>query len=150
MQSAGEKQVAEWLERKGIPYRYDGRLRIIEGFQIRPDFYLPELDVYIEYWGMDTPRYKAGMYLKQDLYMHAGKKLIFLYPPDLDKLDAIPDAKLEALKMVKWASQSLSVLRLDCETVTPDAVRGWASQFGMAAPSACVSLASWLKSRFVP
>lgn len=97
VQSAGEKQVAEWLERKGIPYRYDGRLRIIEGFQIRPDFYLPERDVYIEYWGMDTPRYKAGMYLKQDLYMQAGKKLLSLYPADLSKLDAILGAKLEAL-----------------------------------------------------
>ena len=101
VQSAGEKLVAEWLERKGIPYRYDGRLRIIEGFQIRPDFYLPELDVYIEYWGMDTPRYKAGMYLKQDLYMHAAKKLISLYPSDLTHLDVILSTKLEALKMTK-------------------------------------------------
>lgn len=101
VQSAGEKQVAEWLERKGIPYRYDGRLRIIEGFQIRPDFYLPELDVYIEYWGLDTPRYKAGMYLKQDLYIHAGKKLISLYPADLAKLDAILSEKLEALKRTR-------------------------------------------------
>jgi hypothetical protein len=101
VQSAGEKQVAEWLERKGLPYRYDGRLRIIEGFQIRPDFYLPELDVYIEYWGLDTPRYKAGMYLKQDLYMHAGKKLISLYPTDLATLDSVLSAKLEALKMTR-------------------------------------------------
>jgi HEAT repeats len=100
VKSAGEKQVAEWLERKGIPYPYDGRLRIIEGFQIRPDFYLPERDVYIEYWGMDTPRYKAGMYLKQDLYMQAGKKLISLYPADLSKLDAILGAKLKALQVI--------------------------------------------------
>jgi hypothetical protein len=98
VQSAGEKKVAEWLECKGISYRYDGRLRIIEGFQIRPDFYLPERDVYIEYWGMDTPRYKAGMYLKQDLYMQAGKKLVSLYPAELAKLDAILGAKLQALQ----------------------------------------------------
>jgi hypothetical protein len=31
---------------------------MIAEFQIRPDFYLPELDLYIEYWGMDTPQYK--------------------------------------------------------------------------------------------
>ncbi len=41
------------------------------------------------------------MYLKQDLYMHAGKKLVSLYPADLAKLDAILGAKLEALKMTK-------------------------------------------------
>ena len=77
-----------------ITYRYDARLRIVEGFQIRPDFYLPEYDVYIEYWGMDTPRYKAGMYLKQDLYMHAGKRLISLYPEDKTRLDDILAPKL--------------------------------------------------------
>jgi hypothetical protein len=97
VQSDGERRIADWLERRGISYRYDDRLRIIEGFQIRPDFYLPEYDVYIEYRGMDTPRYKAGMCLKQDLYMHAGKKLISLYPADKDKLDDILPAKLRSL-----------------------------------------------------
>ena len=94
VQSDGERRIAEWLAANHIAYRYDTRLRIIEGFQIRPDFYLPEYDVYIEYWGLDTPRYKAGMYLKQDLYMHAGKRLISLYPDDKARLDVILAAKL--------------------------------------------------------
>jgi hypothetical protein len=46
---------------------------------------------------MDTPRYKAGMYLKQDLYMHAGKKLISLYPSDLPSLDHLLTTKLQVL-----------------------------------------------------
>jgi len=94
VQSDGERRIAEWLVSHGIVYRYDARLRIIEGFQIRPDFYLPEYDVFIEYWGMDTPRYKAGMYLKQDLYMHSGKRLISLYPEDKTRLDDTLGAKL--------------------------------------------------------
>lgn len=94
VQSDGERRIADWLASNHIVYRYDARLRIIEGFQIRPDFYLPEYDVYIEYWGMDTPRYKAGMYLKQDLYMHAGKRLISLYPEDKSRLDETLGAKL--------------------------------------------------------
>ncbi len=97
VQSDGERRIAEWLTAHHINYRYDARLRIIEGFQIRPDFYLPEYDVYIEYWGMDTPRYKAGMYLKQDLYMHAGKRLISLYPDDKNRLDIILPEKLARL-----------------------------------------------------
>jgi len=97
VQSDGERRIAEWLAANKIAYRYDDRLRLIEGFQIRPDFYLPEYDVYIEYWGMDTPRYKAGMYLKQDLYMHAGKKLISLYPDDKLRLDTALGAKLPPL-----------------------------------------------------
>ena len=94
VQSDGERRIADWLAAHAIAYRYDARLRIIEGFQIRPDFYLPEYDVYIEYWGLDTPRYKAGMYLKQDLYMHAGKRLISLYPEDKTRLDDTLGAKL--------------------------------------------------------
>ncbi len=97
VQSDGERRIADWLASHGIAYRYDARLRIIEGFQIRPDFYLPEYDVYIEYWGMDTPRYKAGMYLKQDLYMHAGKRLISLYPQDKARLDETLRPKLASL-----------------------------------------------------
>jgi hypothetical protein len=94
VQSDGERRIAEWLAVRRIAYRYDARLRIIEGFQIRPDFYLPEYDVYIEYWGMDTPRYKAGMYLKQDLYMQAGKRLISLYPDDKPRIGEILAEKL--------------------------------------------------------
>jgi len=100
VQSDGEKRIAEWLHQNGIDYRYDGRLRIMEGFQIRPDFYLPAFDVYIEYWGMDTPRYKAGMYLKQDLYMHNGKKLISIYPADKPRLDELMRQKLAAFGWV--------------------------------------------------
>jgi len=101
VQSDGERRIAEWLAFHKIAYRYDARLRIIEGFQIRPDFYLPEYDVYIEYWGMDTPRYKAGMYLKQDLYMHAGKRLISLYPDDKTRLDTALGAKLASFARMR-------------------------------------------------
>ncbi len=94
VQSDGEKRIAEWLAAHGIAYRYDARLRIIEGFQIRPDFYLPEYDIFIEYWGLDTPRYKAGMYLKQDLYLYAGKKLISIYPEDKGRIGDILSQKL--------------------------------------------------------
>jgi DNA-binding XRE family transcriptional regulator len=49
VQSEGERRIAEWLTAHSIAYRYDAKFRIIGEFQIRPDLYLPELDVYIEY-----------------------------------------------------------------------------------------------------
>jgi hypothetical protein len=61
VQSDGEKLIAEWLSASNIRYRYDERIKIIQGFSVRPDFYLPEFDVYIEYWGMDTIDYKIGI-----------------------------------------------------------------------------------------
>ncbi len=95
VQSAGERRIAEWLTANGLAYRYDAKYRIIGEFQIRPDFYLPELDVYIEYWGLDTPQYKMSMYKKQTLYQQEGKRLISVYPADLPRLDAQLTAKLK-------------------------------------------------------
>jgi hypothetical protein len=94
VQSEGERRIAEWLTAHGIVYRYDAKFRIIAEFQIRPDFYLPELDVYIEYWGMDTPQYKMSMYKKQMLYQQEGKRLISVYPQDLPALDHVLASKL--------------------------------------------------------
>lgn len=98
VQSDGERLIAEWLAARNIVYRYDDRLRIIAGRQVRPDFYLPELDVYIEYWGMDTLDYRIGMLIKQQMYQHAGKRLISVYPKDKDNLDAVLGEKLLRLR----------------------------------------------------
>jgi ribosomal protein S27AE len=95
VQSDGERRIAEWLSAHGIAYRYDAKFRIIGEFQIRPDFYLPELDVYVEYWGMDTPQYKMSMYKKQTLYQQEGKRLISIYPADLPRVGGLLSAKLE-------------------------------------------------------
>ena len=82
VQSDGERLICETLDAERIRYRYDERFRILDGYAIRPDFYLPEFDVYIEYWGMNTADYKIGMLKKQKLYQQQGKRLISLYPLD--------------------------------------------------------------------
>ena len=96
VQSKGERKVAEWLTAHGLGYRYDAKYRIIGEFQIRPDFYLPELDVYIEYWGLNTPQYKMSMYKKQMLYQQEGKRLISVTPKDLRALDSLLTTKLRS------------------------------------------------------
>lgn len=98
VQSDGERRIAEILAAETIRYRYDERFRILDGYAIRPDFYLPEYDVYIEYWGMDTADYKIGMLKKQKLYQQQGKKLISLYPKDKPQMKEVLLEKLEALK----------------------------------------------------
>ncbi|MEI8243656.1 MAG: HEAT repeat domain-containing protein [bacterium] len=87
VQSQGERRIADWLAARKIAYRYDDKFQIIQGFAVRPDFYLPRYDVYIEYWGLDTTDYKIGMLLKQKLYQQEGKKLVSLYPADMARLD---------------------------------------------------------------
>ena len=98
VQSAGERRIAEILAAENIRYRYDERFRILDGYAIRPDFYLPEFDVYIEYWGMDTTDYKIGMLKKQKLYQQQGKKLVSLYPDDKPRMHEVLQGKLEKLK----------------------------------------------------
>lgn len=82
VQSDGERLICDTLDKLAVKYRYDERFRILDGYAIRPDFYLPEYDVYIEYWGMNTADYKIGMLKKQTLYQQQGKKLISIYPKD--------------------------------------------------------------------
>ncbi|HCE41930.1 MAG TPA: hypothetical protein DET40_00085 [Lentisphaeria bacterium] len=94
VQSDGERIVSDYLHSRCISFRYDERIRLIEGYAIRPDFYLPEYDVYIEYWGMDTLDYKIGMMKKQKLYQMEGKKLISLYFKDKSRLTEILSEKL--------------------------------------------------------
>jgi hypothetical protein len=94
VQSDGERLIADWFSMYGIAYRYDERFRILSGHAIRPDFYLPELDVYVEYWGMDTTDYKIGMLKKQQLYQQEGKRLISIHPADKPRLDEVLRTKL--------------------------------------------------------
>ena len=61
---------------------------------IRPDFYLPEFDLYIEYWGMQEQDYLARKSEKKFLYQRAGKKLISLDWRDLENIEAILEEKL--------------------------------------------------------
>jgi len=99
VQSDGERRICEILHTENLRYRYDERFRILNGYAIRPDFYLPELDIYIEYWGMGTADYKIGMLKKQKLYQQQGKKLISLYPKDKQQMRERLLEKLETLKM---------------------------------------------------
>ncbi len=94
VQSDGERLICKMLSAERIRYRYDERFRILDGYAIRPDFYLPEFDVYIEYWGMDTADYKIGMLKKQQLYQQQGKKLISLYPEDKPHMRQVLRSKL--------------------------------------------------------
>jgi hypothetical protein len=90
VQSEGERMIADELSSLGLAFRYDNRFRIIKGYAIRPDFYLPEVDLYIEYWGMEgNLDYQIGMMEKKKLYQQASKKLLSLYSREKPHLRAL-------------------------------------------------------------
>ena len=94
VQSRGEKRIGDWLARQAIAYVYDARIVVAGDLAIRPDFYLPEFDLYIEYWGMDTPEYRANMEKKRFLYQRDKKKLLSLSFRDSDRLEDVLRLKL--------------------------------------------------------
>jgi len=94
VQSRGEREIADFLEKEGIAYVYDVRYRIAGADLIRPDFYLPEFDIYIEYFGMDTPEYRDNMLKKRLLYQRAAKKLVSVSYKDNMNLVAVLRQKL--------------------------------------------------------
>ena len=94
VQSLGEKRIADFLSSHRIAYTYDERIRIAGDARIRPDFYLPEFDLYIEYWGMDDPAYNENKLQKRILYQRTNKKLISLSYKEFDNLEDVLAEKL--------------------------------------------------------
>ena len=74
VKSYGEMVIANWLLRKGINYQYEAKYRFDvateEYRQYEPDFYLPDHDIYIEYYGTDENGNTAS-YIDKDKY-HEG------------------------------------------------------------------------------
>jgi hypothetical protein len=87
LKSEGERRIAETLDQYGIPFIYEARLQLkVRGVTktFRPDFYLPDLDVYIEYYGRaGNEEYDRRTRKKQAAYSASGLAVISIYPWDL-------------------------------------------------------------------
>jgi len=103
VQSHGEKIIANHLFQNNIRYVYDipMRLSFFQYKKIRPDFFLPELDIYIEYWGMKgDPNYDRKTEWKTSLYTKYNKKLISLYSYQKDQIPSILDREIKKLSSI--------------------------------------------------
>ena len=108
VRSYAEKTVADYLTGAGIEYQYEKPAksrRFLSFKQIaRPDFYLPEYRVFVEYWGLvgaddeGTRRsYRERMGYKMSQYRRHNIKVVSLYPADLEHLDSAFRTKLREL-----------------------------------------------------
>ena len=85
--SEGERRIAATLDQYGIPFVYDQP--VILRYQdrtraFRPDFYLPEFNLYIEYYGrVGNQNYDLRTTDKQTTYAANNLNVISLYPWDL-------------------------------------------------------------------
>ena len=87
VRSRSEKVIADWFSANGIRYAYEYPAFDRRGSVIgRPDFYLPDYSVYVEYWGLvGVDRgYEKRMARKTERYLRNGVGVVSLYPGDLN------------------------------------------------------------------
>ena len=106
VKSIGERRIADYFEKNNIRYVYEKEARresLFFDYKIStPDFYLPDYDVYVEYWGLvnaddDWTRtnYERKMKWKMAMYYKNNIKFISIYPRNLENLDWIFRRKFE-------------------------------------------------------
>jgi len=107
--SIGEKKIAETLRDYGIRFRYEPKLTL-EGITLHPDFYLPDHDVYIEFWGMENVNksYRNKRRKKMELYQRNGIRVISIYPHQLRDLRRNLPRLYESVTGMKFPIPSIS------------------------------------------
>ena len=98
VKSLGEKQIADFFFQNRIKYNYEHQVDTsVSAFKdkiSKPDFYLPDYSVHVEYWGLvdaadreTRQNYEKEMHWKKEEYKRNGIKLISLYPWNLNDLE---------------------------------------------------------------
>ena len=92
VRSKGEKIIADYLTRHNISYQYEAQAKTNDWFIFkktisRPDFYLPQYDLYVEYWGLvdsinrrTKDRYTRTMRWKMAQYYKNNIHFVSIYP----------------------------------------------------------------------
>jgi len=99
VRSKGERIIADYLTRHNVAYQYETEANtndwwIFKSRISRPDFYLPQYNLYLEYWGLvDVPdrgtrdNYVRTVRWKMAQY-HTNKiRFVSIYPSNLSNLD---------------------------------------------------------------
>jgi len=88
VKSRGEQLIANWLFYNGVRYVYEAPYKYetadAKHKQYQPDFYFPDIDVYLEHWALDGKGepppafegYKEGMAWKKQLHADNGTTLL--------------------------------------------------------------------------
>jgi hypothetical protein len=114
VKSRGEQQIADYFTRSGVRYAYEWKAQtnalIFKRTFAHPDFYLPDYNVYVEYWGLlgATKEYERVMKWKMAQYHQNKIKFISLYHDNLRNLDWIFRAKFRKVVGVELPKNKLS------------------------------------------
>ena len=104
VKSKSEREIDNYLYEKKIQHAYEWEVPIKGAKPIRPDFYLPDLDVYIEHWGYGKENIKYTEYkeYKLKIYKERGYTVICTHEStDTKNLSAALRRKLETYDVGK-------------------------------------------------
>lgn len=104
VRSLSEKYIADYLFTHRLDYQYEKNLKI-GGYTVKPDFYLPAYNIYIEFWGMlnnSNPQYWQSFRWKTNKYQEHKVKFIPLRNEDLPELETIFPTKLQQAMNTKY------------------------------------------------
>jgi hypothetical protein len=94
VRSWGEARVADWLHARGIRYEYEP---LVAGR--RPDFYLPDLGVIVEYSGVENEEYAKRHAERMAAYRKARIPAVALRGKEWGQMEARLD---KALRRFGW------------------------------------------------
>src|SRR2546426_8073909 len=98
VRSKAERVIADYFTRHGIPYYYEAMATTHDWFIFKskiskPDFYLPQYNLFVEYWGLvDSPdartrdNYIRTMRWKMAQYRNNNIRFISIYHSNLNDL----------------------------------------------------------------
>jgi hypothetical protein len=82
--SAGERKIAEVLNKYGIDFKYESPIAVFDQQdKLRiwyPDFYLPEFGIYVEFFGLEgNPEYDEMTSKKLEAYKYQQLNVVSVY-----------------------------------------------------------------------
>jgi len=90
-----EKRCAEYLDMNNIKYQYEP-LILLDGRQYRPDFYLPDYNLFLEICGYrHMPFYSDRIERKQMIYKKNRLKAVFISYNGRGSLEKLIESELE-------------------------------------------------------
>jgi len=97
VRSSYEKRCADFLYKNNIRFQYEP-LILLGGRQFRPDFYLPDFNLFIEICGYNhQPYYQDRRIHKEKIYGKNGIRAVFVNYNGTGKLEEMIDKELRAI-----------------------------------------------------
>ncbi len=98
VRTKSEKRIADFLYKQGVVFEYEKEL-MFNGRKYIPDFYLPEMNLYIEFFGWShIPNYQNRVEEKMKVYKENSIDCIYLFHKGSKDLEKILENELQRFR----------------------------------------------------